>query len=218
MGLKERLKGREGWRSLNKAIIGVIYTILIIGALAIRQNMWIMLTTLLVMAIGIPSYVSFFINHLRNMEKKEKGNEVFGGWFEHRQGKGELKYFMPEEILPYTRLSEIDQVTVDDFLKYIEKKTKKQTKISLETKETKELPKLLSYEEREKEEQEELDDLKEEFEETYEGEYNLEEVLNEGDLRELYEKGTGKNAEWRGNLTKGYLEWKKEKLGEYEDG
>jgi len=217
MGLKERLKGREGWRSLNKTFIVVIYTILIVGALAFRQNMWIMLITLLVLAIAIPIYVSFFINHLRNMEKKEKGNEVFGGWFEHQHGKGELKYFMPEDILPYARLSEIDQASVDVFLKYIEEKTKEQIKISLEAKETKELPKLLSYKEREEKEHEELDDLKEEFEEIYEEEYELEETLSDGDLRELYEKGTGKNAEWRGNLTKGYLEWKKERLGECED-
>ena len=37
--------------------------------------------------------------------------------------------------------------------------------------------------------------------------------LNEEALRELYNKETGKNAEWRGKLTKGYLEWKEEKLG-----
>ena len=218
MGLRERFRGREFWRTLNKAIIVVVYTTLIIGAFAFRINMWVMLIELLVLAIVIPIYVAFFIDHLRKMEKKEKGTEVFGGWFEHRHGKGELKYFTPEEILPYTRLSEIDQATVDDFLEYIAEKTKEQIKISLKTKETKEPPKLLTFEEREQKEQEELDDLKEEFEETYKGGYTLEETLNEGDLRELYEKGTGKNAEWRGNLTKGYLEWKKEKLGVYEDG
>jgi len=38
-------------------------------------------------------------------------------------------------------------------------------------------------------------------------------TLSDEVLRELYEKDTGKNAEWRGKLTKGYLEWKKEKLG-----
>ncbi len=37
--------------------------------------------------------------------------------------------------------------------------------------------------------------------------------LSDEELRELYEKDTGKNAVWRGKLTKGYLEWKKEKLG-----
>ncbi len=37
-------------------------------------------------------------------------------------------------------------------------------------------------------------------------------TLSDEELRELYEKDTGKNAEWRGKLTKGYLEWKKEKL------
>ncbi len=218
MGLKERLKGREFWRSLNKAIYAVIYTMLIFGALAFRQNMWIMWIMLIALAIVIPIYMSFFIDHLRKMEKKEKGTEVFGGWFEHQHGKGELKYFTPVDILPYERLSEIDQVSVDGFLDYIAKKTKEQIKISLKTKETKEPLKLLTYEEMEEKEQGELDDLKEEFEETYEGEYESKETLNEGDLRELYEKGTGKTAEWRGNLTKGYLEWKKEKLGEREDG
>ncbi|MFX0075137.1 MAG: DNA-directed RNA polymerase subunit A' [Candidatus Hermodarchaeota archaeon] len=37
--------------------------------------------------------------------------------------------------------------------------------------------------------------------------------LSEEELRELYNKETGKNAEWRGKLTKGYLEWKSERLG-----
>jgi DNA-directed RNA polymerase subunit A' len=38
-------------------------------------------------------------------------------------------------------------------------------------------------------------------------------ALSEEDLREAYNKETAKNAEWRGKLTKGYLEWKEEKLG-----
>ena len=37
--------------------------------------------------------------------------------------------------------------------------------------------------------------------------------LSEEELRELYNTETGKNAEWRGKITKGYLEWKKERLG-----
>jgi DNA-directed RNA polymerase subunit A' len=40
-----------------------------------------------------------------------------------------------------------------------------------------------------------------------------EKALSEEELRELYNKETGKNAEWRGKLTKGYLDWKKEKSG-----
>ena len=31
-------------------------------------------------------------------------------------------------------------------------------------------------------------------------------------LKEKYEKETGKNAFWRGKLTKGFIEWKKEKV------
>ncbi|MBY8978918.1 MAG: DNA-directed RNA polymerase subunit A' [Candidatus Lokiarchaeota archaeon] len=38
-------------------------------------------------------------------------------------------------------------------------------------------------------------------------------ALSEEELRELYNTEEGKNAEWRGKLTKGYLEWKKERLG-----
>jgi len=38
-------------------------------------------------------------------------------------------------------------------------------------------------------------------------------ALSEEELRGLYNKETGKNAEWRGKLTKGYLDWKKERLG-----
>ncbi|MFX1446622.1 MAG: DNA-directed RNA polymerase subunit A' [Promethearchaeota archaeon] len=40
----------------------------------------------------------------------------------------------------------------------------------------------------------------------------IDQALNEEALRELFNKETGKNAEWRGKLTKGYLEWKEEKL------
>ena len=40
-----------------------------------------------------------------------------------------------------------------------------------------------------------------------------EQTLSEEELRELYNTETTKNAEWRGKLTKGYLEWKKERLG-----
>jgi DNA-directed RNA polymerase subunit A' len=40
-----------------------------------------------------------------------------------------------------------------------------------------------------------------------------EQDISEEELRELYNKETGRNAEWRGKITKGYLKWKKEKLG-----
>jgi DNA-directed RNA polymerase subunit A' len=39
------------------------------------------------------------------------------------------------------------------------------------------------------------------------------EVFNEEDLQKEYEEQTGKNAIWRGKLTKQYLEWKEDKLG-----
>jgi DNA-directed RNA polymerase subunit A' len=39
------------------------------------------------------------------------------------------------------------------------------------------------------------------------------EVSDEAVLQEQYEKETGKNAIWRGKVTKGYLDWKAEKFG-----
>jgi hypothetical protein len=38
-------------------------------------------------------------------------------------------------------------------------------------------------------------------------------TLSEDELREIYHAETDKNAEWRGKLTKGYLMWKKKRLG-----
>ncbi|MFX1495635.1 MAG: hypothetical protein ACFFBZ_15230, partial [Promethearchaeota archaeon] len=40
-----------------------------------------------------------------------------------------------------------------------------------------------------------------------------EEEIDEDSLMKRYEEETGKNAIWRGKTTKGYLDWKKEKVG-----
>ena len=40
-----------------------------------------------------------------------------------------------------------------------------------------------------------------------------EEEIDEDSLMRRYEEETGKNAVWRGKTTKGYLDWKKEKMG-----
>ncbi|MGB5911448.1 MAG: DNA-directed RNA polymerase subunit A', partial [Promethearchaeia archaeon] len=40
-----------------------------------------------------------------------------------------------------------------------------------------------------------------------------EEQIDEDSLMKNYEEETGKNAVWRGKTTKGYLDWKKEKMG-----
>ncbi len=215
--IRERFRGREFWRSINKTLFLIIYTILFLGAVLFRQYLYIMFV---ILAILVPSYSTLFVNHLRNMEKEEKGNEVFGGWVEHRHGKGELKYFYPEDILPYTRLSEIDQASVDDFLVYITILTKEQIRMSLiakETKETKEPPKMLMYEKRVKMEQEELDDLKKEFEETYleettikvENQCEFIEINGERYPNELISryKSLGKVPIRRGKFTKSFKEW-----------
>ena len=40
-----------------------------------------------------------------------------------------------------------------------------------------------------------------------------EESLSEEEIMKLFEEETGKNAEWRGKITKGYIEWKEERFG-----
>ena len=49
--------------------------------------------------------------------------------------------------------------------------------------------------------------------ETGAAEEKIEEVSDEKAIQEQYEKETGKNAIWRGKVTKGYLEWKAERFG-----
>lgn len=176
MGLRERLRGREAWRSINKVLIVGIYTILVFGSMVFRQYMgWVLLGVAFFASI----YINFFTNHLRNMEKLRKGDEVFGGWIEHRHGQGEEKYFYPESIVPYSRLSETDKEAVDDFIKYVDKLTKERIKMDLEAKESKEPIKLLSYEEKEKMEQDELEGLKDEYDEIHEEEKPEVEITKE---------------------------------------
>jgi len=164
MFLRGRFKGREFWKTANKTLFFVIYTFLFIGMIVFRQYMWI---AFLALALTVPWYIVFFVLHIRNKEKEKKGDEVFGGWVEHRQGKGELKYFYPEEIVPYERLSEIDKTAVDDFMVFIAKKAEEQIKMSLEDEKAKKPPKQLTVEETQQKEQDELDGFESEFEESY---------------------------------------------------
>ena len=164
INLRGRFKGRESWKTANRTLFLIIYTFMFFGMIGFRQYMWI---AFLALGLTIPWYIVFFVLHIRNKEKEKKGDEVFGGWTEHRQGKGELKYFYPDEIVPYERLSEIDKTAVDDFMVFIAKKTEEQIKMGLEDKKTKKPPKLLTLEETQQKEQDELDELKREFEVIY---------------------------------------------------
>ena len=171
--LKEDLKGREGWRKLNCIIVIGLYTFLIVGAGAFRQYFWIIL---IVIAFCVLLYVIFWLSYLRYKEKERRGDEVFGGWVEHEDGKGELIFFYPEEIVPYERLSEVDKNSVDDFVTYVTKLSKEQIKLNLGITKP---PELLTYEEIEEKDQEELDELKKEYEERHNKEIPEEEDILE---------------------------------------
>ena len=95
MGLAElrlRFRGREFWRTVNK-IIGVgLYSVVIIGIMAFPMYL---IYVFFGMAVVVPTYVALFINHLREMDKRDKGSKVIEGWITHAYGVGERIYLYP---------------------------------------------------------------------------------------------------------------------------
>lgn len=177
MNLTEMFRGRELWRSINRSLVIIIYSILIFGAMIFRKSMgWVLLGVFIFISV----YINFFTNHLRNMEKRDKGNEVFGGWVEHSHGQGEEKFFYPKKIEPYSRLSEDDRGAVDDFIVYIKELTKERIKLGDDVEPTK----LLTYDEIEINEKEELEKFKDEFEKD-----QKEKELEIKELEELEKQG-----------------------------
>jgi len=155
--LRYRLRGREFWRQLNRSLFIGIYSLLIISVLVFPQYiLWILLGVV----IFLPSYIAFFINHLREMEKKKKGNKVLGGWIEHEHGLGEPFYLYADQILPVDRLSKTDLAAVDAYVDMIMRRTEEQIMIEVGEKSSETPRHLLTYEqfkEIEKEEKERID-------------------------------------------------------------
>lgn len=111
--IRERFRGREFWRGTNK-IIGVsLYTLLLVGIMAFPMYLGYLI---LVYIIIIPSYVAVFINHLREMEKKDKGNKVVEGWITHGYGVGERLYLYPTSFEIVNKLSPADLKAVKDYV------------------------------------------------------------------------------------------------------
>ncbi len=171
---KERFIGREFWRSINRVIILGVYSILIFGIMLFPMYLgWI----LLAFSITIPSYTAFFINYLRNVEMKRKGEEVIGGWVEHYHKVGEEYEFPVADIQPIERLSETDLKALDVYVDDIMEKAKQGKKE----------PQLqLTYEEEEKE---------------------VKLLKKEREDREQYDKETGKISFEHGKLTDDFKIW-----------
>ncbi|MFW9968756.1 MAG: hypothetical protein ACFFDF_01060 [Candidatus Odinarchaeota archaeon] len=228
--LKERFKGREFWKNINRTLGIGIYSILVFGILLFPK---LMLNVLLAMGIIIPSYIAFFLNHLREMEGRERGKEVIGGWIEHAHGVGEPFHFTPLAILPVDRLSETDRNAVDEYINLIIELAKEQIKVDVGT-EKNEPQKQLTYQELIDKEKKELEEFDKEYEiwkkerdkekrelehniNSYEGlkeekrniKLNIKEISenNNKSLEEQFENETGKKAIWKGKKTQAFLDW-----------
>jgi len=218
---QERFEGRELWKSINRTLFVGIYSILIFGGMLFPKYMG---SVLLGLGIIVPSYISFFINHLREMEKREKGNEVIGGWIEHAHGVGEKYHFYPKDIQPVSKLSESDWIKVAEYIQTIAEMAKEQIKVPVGDKEPEKPQKQLTFQETIDKEKKEMEEIDKEYEiwkkerDESKGEIETEQPIeesgenNDNILEKQYEDETGKNAVWKGKTTKGYLEWKKLKL------
>lgn len=121
-GLRQRFKGREFWRNINRGIFIGLYTTLILGVMIFPQYLGYVF---LGMAIVVPSYIAFFVNHLREMEKRDKGNKVIEGWITHAYGVGERVYFYPIKFELVDKLSPADLKSVKQYVKNLEKQSPK---------------------------------------------------------------------------------------------
>jgi len=111
--LRERIRGREFWRNINRSLFIGIYTVFVVGVLAFPMYLgWVLFGLVIV----VPSYITFFINHLREMEKRGKGNKVIEGWVTHAYGVGERVYFYPIKFELVDKLSPDDLRDVKEYV------------------------------------------------------------------------------------------------------
>lgn len=111
--IRERFRGREFWRGANRFIGVSLYTLLLVGVMAFPMYLGYLI---LAYVVVIPSYVAFFINHLREMEKMDKGNKIIEGWITHAYGVGERVYFYPIDFQIEDKLSPDDLTSVKDYV------------------------------------------------------------------------------------------------------
>ena len=119
--LRAKFRGREFWKGLNRFIGIGIYTVLILGVLLFPMYLGYVMFGF---AVIIPSYITFFINHLRKMEKRGKGNKVVEGWITHAYGVGERVYFYPIDFGLVDRLSPDDLKSVKKYVKTLSETSK----------------------------------------------------------------------------------------------
>jgi len=141
-----------------------------------------MLFVLFGYAVFIPSYGFLFVNHLRKMEKRDKGNKVIEGWITHAYGVGERVYFTPVKFEVAERLSPDDLASVQE---YVDTLKQYDEIIKIDTGLSKFKSKQITYKEnfekeiKDKEEMKEIMEEEKEELEGYEGEFKKIKVLEQ---------------------------------------
>lgn len=166
--LKKRFRGRERWRTVNKIIFVVLYSVLLssvmIPPLFINIG-WIFLGFIMI----LPSYYGYYEHHMKivEIELKKKAIKGIGGWIEHEHGLGEKFKPLIKDIHPISRLSETDIITVDNYIDFIMEQAKQIISVGVRDKEgaieDKSPKKQLTYEEFKEMEDKEMEEYKEEY-------------------------------------------------------
>lgn len=111
--LSEKFKGKELWRTMNLAIVFLIYGAVIIVPLMFPQHMVSVLT---IAAFILISYFAVQQKVYRKMEGKNSGRRVLTGWIDQEPDRGD-EYEIPiAKVTPFSRLSISDQQGVDEFI------------------------------------------------------------------------------------------------------
>ena len=139
--IKEWFKGREEWRTLNKAVYLGMFLIFYTSMFAFRQYTT---TILLVIGFVLPWYIVGFLFHLRNMEKKDPGTKVVEGWITHAYGIGERVFYYPTKFELEDKLSPADLKDVKEYVKTLGQYG---NALKIETGFSKFVPKQISYKE-----------------------------------------------------------------------
>ena len=69
--IRERFRGRQFWRYINKVVFFGLYTLFIIGIMEFPQYLHYLI---LGYFVAIPTYIALVLDHLREMEKRRVEN------------------------------------------------------------------------------------------------------------------------------------------------
>jgi hypothetical protein len=109
----DKFQGKEFWRTLNLVIFFIMYAIMFVVPVFFPDQIWIVA---LACAFLIMLYVTIQQFVYRKMERKNAGRRVLYGWIDEEEDMGE-EYEIPiKKISPFDRLSESDQISVENFM------------------------------------------------------------------------------------------------------